>query len=252
MFNESRLWNLLYELVNYKRWAIIVDLDGITIGDLEEAETIIFEQTPRLALQKLVENHFPHLPFAIEELKFVNQQAYQDIIQAEREKIRMSINKRTHELVKEFEIGTKVFSERTGIKFSTYGTAYITNKTYEPFWVGLDSDDVYNSRLQDWCFHHNLTGNNDGSGYVNRVDKLLSEVFIEFSKIYSNNVKHFDEGLLHCTLTEVIEDASQALFKNYEDMVEALLSEENVVNIISSDETNIFYYNGEKQVETMD
>ena len=38
MFNETKVWNLLYELVGYKHMTIIIDEDGITIADLNDID----------------------------------------------------------------------------------------------------------------------------------------------------------------------------------------------------------------------
>ena len=39
MFNETKVWNLLYELVGYKHMTIIIDEDGISIADLDDIAT---------------------------------------------------------------------------------------------------------------------------------------------------------------------------------------------------------------------
>lgn len=255
MFNESRMWNLLYELVNYKGWAIIIDQDGVTIGDLNEGETIVFEQTPILALQRLVETQFAHLPFAIEELKFVNPEAYHDIVNTEREKIRNLFNLGVHPLNEEFEIGIEVFYKRTGIKFTVNKSIYPSDEIYDSFISELESVDtnqVCNEALYDWCISHNLTANNDGSGYINRVDKFISEQFIEFTKFYVNNTNHFIMGAYNVRLVDLISKVEKALEDSFTEQVKALLSEDAITDFISSDESNIFYYNGEKKVETVE
>lgn len=239
MFNETKVWNLLYELVGYKHMTIIIDEDGITIADLNDIEnnTPIVAETPEVVLQVLVHEHFSDYPFDITELKLVNYGAYKGAIETEREKINDSLVEGTHRLYKEFEEGVQQFYDIANIKFQLNGGAIHSDEIHVEVYeneefvnVILPIDEVRNGNFYDWCLDHGLYSDGDNATVTrNRIHNFIVGNFLRFSNMYETQLEGFIVGTLDMGLKDVIEATEEGLCKYYNDLVSELLSDDAIV-----------------------
>lgn len=239
MFNETKVWNLLYELVGYKHMTIIIDEDGITIADLNDIEnnTPIVAETPEVVLQVLVHEHFSDYPFDITELKLVNYGAYKGVIQTERDRINDALVEGTHSLYKEFEEGVQQFYDIANIKFQLNGeTIYSDEVHIEVYESGefvnamFPIEEVRNSNLYDWCLDHGLYSDGDNATVTrNRIRNFIVGNFLRFSNMYETQLEGFVVGTLDMGLKDVIEATEEGLCKYYNDLVSELLSDDAIV-----------------------
>ena len=239
MFNETKVWNLLYELVGYKHMTIIIDEDGITIADLNDIEnnTPIVAETPEVVLQVLVHEHFSDYPFDITELKLVNYGAYKGVIQTERDRINDALVEGTHSLYKEFEEGVQQFYDIANIKFQLNGeTIYSDEVLIEVYESGefvnamFPIEEVRNTNLYYWCLDHGLYSDGDNATVTrNRIHNFIVGNFLRFSNMYETQLEGFIVGTLDMGLKDVIEATEEGLCKYYNDLVSELLSDDAIV-----------------------
>lgn len=237
MFNETKVWNLLYELIGYKHMTIIIDEDGISIADLNDIDTNppINAQTPEVALQILVDKYFSEYPFDIMELKLVNYGAYKGAIETEREKINDSLVEGTHRLYKEFEEGVQQFYDIANIKFQLNGGAIYSNEIHVEMYeneefvnVILPIDEVRNGNFYDWCLDHSLYEDGFTMTTSNKFYKFISQYFLNFSSNYENYLEGFVTGAFDIGLKDVINATEEGLCKYYNDLVSELLSDKAI------------------------
>lgn len=237
MFNETKVWNLLYELVGYKHMTIIIDEDGISIADLDDIDTNppINAQTPEVALQILVDKYFSEYPFDIMELKLVNYGAYKGAIETEREKINDSLVEGTHRLYKEFEEGVQQFYDIANIKFQLNGGAIYSDEIHvEVYESGefvntiLPIDKVRNEYFYDWCLDHGLYENGFPMATSNKFCKFITQYFSNFPTTFENSLGSFVDGTFDLGLKDMIEIVEEALCKHYNDLVSELLSDDTI------------------------
>lgn len=237
MFNETKVWNLLYELVGYKHMTIIIDEDGISIADLYDIDTNppINAQTPEVALQILVDKYFSDYPFDIMELKLVNYGAYKGAIETEREKINDSLVEGTHRLYKEFEEGVQQFYDIANIKFQLNGGAIYSDEIHVEMYeneefvnVILPIDEVRNGNFYDWCLDHSLYEGGFTTTTSNKFYKFITQYFLNFSTTYEHSLESFVDGTFDLGLKDMIEIVEEALCKYYNDLVSELLSDDTI------------------------
>ena len=121
IFKEhSEVMQLLYDMALYYGLAIIIDEDGIILGDLNASEGVVFSDNPYELLTLAIEEFRGNYPLNIEEMKLVDELTYEALVANERDNVRDELASGTHPLYKEFIEGIEMFRSRTNILFDLH------------------------------------------------------------------------------------------------------------------------------------
>lgn len=226
MFSEIKVWKLLYELTGYKKLAIIIDEDGVTIADLNEIskDSPIIAPTPKKALRELVDRYYQKdYPFDITELKLINLEAYKKAMEDEFNKIYRSLKDGTHPLRKEFEEGVQKFYDIANIKFQLEDDVLYSDVICFADIV-LPIGDIYHENLYYWCLDQGLYngGDNDDVDSDNRFYNLIARNFLLFSNTYESQLGL--SAACYTGMKDIIDATKEDLHKYYNKLIEELLS----------------------------
>ena len=247
IFKEhSEVMQLLYDMAIYYGLALIIDEDGIILGDLKESEGVVFSDNPYELLTLAIEEFGSDYPLNIEEMKLVDEVAYEALVANERENVRDELASGTHPLYKEFIEGIEMFRKRTNILFDLHDEPIHAKEVYVEVCNNgefenklLPVSEVENEILYDWCLDKDLYEH----GYFeteNRFFNKLASYFVNFTNVYEENVEDFVFETLIMNFETLIGVASEGLKEYYDLQVEQLMDEENITQALLTN--NILYY----------
>ena len=247
IFKEhSEVMQLLYDMAFYYGLAIIIDEDGIILGDLNASEGVVFSDNPYELLELAIEEFGSDYPLNIEEIKLVDEITYEALIENERENVRKELVSHTHPLYKELVEGIEMFRKRTNILFDLNNEPIHAKEVYVEVCNNgefenklLPTDKVQNEILYDWCLDKDLFSHGDYET-DNRFFNKLASYFVNFTNVYEENVEDFVFETLIMNFETLIGVASEGLKEYYDLQVEQLMDEENIAQALLAN--NILYY----------
>ena len=159
IFKEhSEVMQLLYDMALYYGLALIIDEDGIILGDLNANEGVVFSDNPYELLELAIEEFGSDYPLNIEEIKLVDELTYEALIENERDNVRDELANGTHPLYKELVEGIEMFRSRTNILFDLHNDPIHAKEVYVEVCNNgefenklLPVNEVENELLYDWC-----------------------------------------------------------------------------------------------------
>ena len=247
IFKEhSEVMQLLYDMALYYGLAIIIDEDGIILGDLNASEGVVFADNSYELLELAIEEFGSDYPLNIEEIKLVDELTYEPLVANDRDNIRDELASGTHPLYKELIEGIEMFRKRTNILFDLQDEPIHAKEVYVEVCNNgefenklLPTDKVQNEILYDWCLDKDLYSH----GYYetdNRFFNKLASYFVNFTNVYEENVEDFVFETLIMNFETLINVASEGLKEYYDLQVAQLMDEENIVQALLAN--NILYY----------
>ena len=247
IFKEhSEVMQLLYDMALYYGLALIIDEDGIILGDLNASEGVVFSDNPYELLELAIEEFGSNYPLNIEEIKLVDELTYEALIENERDNVRDELANGTHPLYKELVEGIEMFRSRTNILFDLHNDPIHAKEVYVEVCNGgefenklLPVNEVENEILYDWCLDKDLYEH----GFFetdNRFFNKLASYFVNFTNMYEESIESFVFKELIMNFETLINVASEGLKEYYDLQVAQLMDEENIIQALLAN--NILYY----------